>query len=148
MFVSSFMWIARTREAFYKMTTYLKKGSWFVVIFSFCLKPSLLDQLRILSCSWVSCLICCTPSFSSFCDAIFLFFLLWILAFCLDLLLHLLFHSCKRLVDNTYPKGCTNNLKQGWCCHRAKGHLQCYGRISFNILISIEHLSHISNNVP
>ena len=45
-------------------------------------------------------------SFSSFCDAILLFFLLWNLPFCLNLLLHSLFHSYKRLVDNTYPKGC------------------------------------------
>ena len=45
-------------------------------------------------------------SFSLFCHAIFLFFLLWILAFCLDLLLHSLFHPYKRLVDNTYLKGC------------------------------------------
>ena len=79
---------------------------------------------------------------------LFILFLLWILALCLDLLLLLFFYSCKRLVDNTYPKGCTNNLKQGWCCQRAKGHLLCYSRIGFNTLISIESLSHVLNNVP
>ena len=54
----------------------------------------------------------------------------------------------KGLVDNIYPKGCTCNLKQRYCCHRAKGHLLCYRKVGFSNLISIEHSSYVLNNVP
>ena len=100
-----------------------------------------------LSYSWTSCLMYCIH-FSSFYYAILLSFLLWISALYLDLLLLLLFLLYKILVDNTYPKEYTNDSKQGLCCHRAKGHPLCYNRVGFNILISIESLSHILNNVP
>ena len=74
-------------------------------------------------------------SFSSFCDAIFLFFLLWILAFCLDLLLHSLFHSCKRLVNNTCPKGCIYRFWRNSIVVRVKGHILWYKKVGFTILI-------------
>jgi hypothetical protein len=38
---------------------------------------------------------------------------LFVLSLCLDLLLHSLFHSYKRLVDNTYPKGYTIDNEGG-----------------------------------
>jgi hypothetical protein len=38
---------------------------------------------------------------------------LFVLSLCLDLLLHSLFHSCKRLVDNTYSKGYTIDNEGG-----------------------------------
>ena len=97
----------------------------------------------ILSCSWASCLICCTP-FSLFHHAVFCSFL----AFWSDLLLLSLYLLYKGLVDNIYPKEYTNDSKQGLCCHRAEGHPLCYNRVGFNILISIESLSHVLNNVP
>jgi hypothetical protein len=46
-----------------------------------------------------------------------LFFLLWILSFCFDVLLYSLFLLYKGLVDNIYPKEYTNDSKQWYCCH-------------------------------
>jgi len=109
-----------------------------LVIFSSCLKLSLLELFM----NIVSPIL---YSFLIFYHAILLSFLLWVSTLCLDLLLFLLY---KGLVDNTYLKEYTNDSKQGWCCHRAKGHPLCYNRVSFNILISIESLSHVLNNVP
>jgi hypothetical protein len=57
-----------------------------------------------------------------------------------------LFLLCKGLVDNTYPKECTNNEK-GSVVHRAKGHFLCYRKVGLNILISIEHLLTISSSL-
>ena len=118
------------------------EGRRLMVVFSSCLKLSLLEL-------FMSILSSMSHSFShpfimpSFCSFSFVD-----LGIVLDLLLYLLFLLCKGLVDNTYPKEYTNDSKQGQCCHRAKGHLLCYRKVSFNILICIESLSHVSNNVP
>jgi hypothetical protein len=69
---------------------------------------------------------------------------LFVLSLCLDLLLHSLFHSCKRLVDNTYPKGYTIDNEGGIVIELK---VLCYRKVSFNFSISIELLSHV-NNMP
>jgi hypothetical protein len=81
---------------------------------------------------------------SCFLSCHLLSFLLWILVLCLDLLLYSLFLLYKGLMGNTYLKEYTNDSKQGYCCHRVKGHLYPMFQI---ICLYYSPLLQISNNV-
>ena len=97
-----------------------------------------------LSCSWASCLICCTPSFSLFHHAIFCSFL----AFWSDLLLLSLFLLYKGLVTTYTRRSIQMIQSKDSVVIELKVILYAITELFLIILISIESLSHILNNVP
>ena len=110
-----------------------------MVVFSSCLKLSLLEL-------FMSILSSMSHSFSHlFVMPLFVLFLFVDLGIVLDLLL---LSFLRKISGQHIPKGCIWFLKKEQCCHRAKGQLLCYRKVGFNILISIELLSHVLNNVP
>ena len=111
-----------------------------MVVFSSCLKLSLPEL-------FMSILSSMPHSFShpfvmsSFCSFTFVD-----LGIVLDLLL---LSFLRKISGQHIPEGVyKNDSKQGQCHRRAEGQPLCYNRVGFNILISIELLSHVLNNVP